>query len=976
MMGSARKNIKPNMDIKMLQLNAMCSRYAMDMCLSTALKKKADIILVSEPNKKMCADGTWYADPDRVAAIRILSKNIPVYSRMRCPGAVFIDLGDVAVISMYLSPNKSLREFESGLDRVSSWLRIPGKNVIVTGDFNAKSPLWGGDVFDRRGRLLTDWACANDLHILNDGLTPTFERGTYGSFLDLTLVSSQSLGRISGWCVLDVETLSNHRCISFVLARDTSARAPRLGGSYGWRYVQTRRAAVCEALCEELLISTRSDATALTNLTIRACQRTLRPRQNGRRTNAYWWTPTIAGLHKDCVRARRSLQRANRFPRDPVILPLQQAYKAARTNLKRAIVASKRTCWDNLCREVDGSPFGDAYRIVMRRYERTPPVLPAATVQGIVAALFPTHEPVRYEVFADQPCAPFGRDELISAASKIKPGKSGGPDGVPPDVIKLLASEYPDDVLRVMNRCLEAGEFPRVWKHGRLVLVRKNDKHDDAPSSFRPLCLLNVLGKLLEHLVLGRLCLELCESGGLSERQYGFRAGMSTIGACSRVVTLIREARSDGLLPALVLLDVRNAFNSASWKCILLALRSLNISPYIRRIIQSYLQERSVVINTAEGEQTFAVNSGVPQGSVLGPTLWNILYDGLLRAPMPAGAELVAYADDLALFVKGSHEEEVEDLVDCAMTSISRWMLTNQLQLAPEKTEAIVVSGRREIRPIVFNIQGRLVSPKREVRYLGIWLDHRLSFVPHVSEVSKKALKSTRAIARMMANRGSLGSDARRVLASVTTSILLYGVPVWGAALGSGAVEDLESVQRQAALRVCSAYRTVSKEAVLVLASMLPLKQLIAARMAQAEGQPRSLSLENALRQWQLRWNDSATGSWTRRLIPDIGPWLGRRHGLVDFHLTQVLSGHGCFGAYLCRMGLRTDALCEVCDVDDTAEHTFFLCTRWEAQRAQCYSCVGTLTPDTLVPTMLRGQMEWSAIQRFCKVALSLKNGV
>lgn len=180
-------------------------------------------------------------------------------------------------------------------------------------------------------------------------------------------------------------------------------------------------------------------------------------------------------------------------------------------------------------------------------------------------------------------------------------------------------------------------------------------------------------------------------------------------------------------------------------------------------------------------------------------------------------------------------------------------------------------------------------------------------------------------------------------------------------------------MQRQAALRVCSAYRTVSKEAVLVIASMLPLRQLGAARTAQADGQPKNTSMENALIQWQLRWRDATTGSWTRRLIPDLGPWLGRKHGLVDFHLTQVLSGHGCFGAYLYRMGLRADALCEVCDADDTAEHMFFWCSRWEALRAQCFTSVGTLTTDTLVPTMLRGQMEWSAIQRFCKDALSLK---
>lgn len=92
--------------------------------------------------------------------------------------------------------------------------------------------------------------------------------------------------------------------------------------------------------------------------------------------------------------------------------------------------------------------------------------------------------------------------------------------------------------------------------------------------------------------------------------------------------------------------DVKNAFNSARWDNIFLALNRLGVPAYVKRIIKNYLNNRQLMYNTEDGPQHYRITEGLPQDSVLGPLLWNIMYDALLKTSIPAGAEMVAFADN------------------------------------------------------------------------------------------------------------------------------------------------------------------------------------------------------------------------------------------------------------------------------------------------------------------------------------------
>ena len=184
---------------------------------------------------------------------------------------------------------------------------------------------------------------------------------------------------------------------------------------------------------------------------------------------------------------------------------------------------------------------------------------------------------------------------------------------------------------------------------------------------------------------------------------------------------------------------------------------------------------------------------------------------------------------------------------------------------------------------------------------------------------------------------------------STTQEVLLYGSEIWADAVKKQCHRKvLSAVQRTAALRVASSYRTVSLAAVLVISSTIPIDLLVLERRklwANKNGENRITKEEaraETILAWQERWQNETYGRWTARLIPELKAWLERKVGEVNFYITQFLSGHGYFQKYLNKMRKTEHPGCIYGDADDDdAEHTFFHCQRWLQERALLETRVG-----------------------------------
>lgn len=950
------------------------------MAMSFCRKNGRDIILASEPNLRRVSASGWYTDDNRDVAIAVINKNVKIYDRGKGTGYVWVDVGDYNIYSCYISPNVSKERAEFTLLELMKDLvaRSDGKPCVITGDFNAKSPEWGGDRHDDRGQMLGEWIATMNLVVHNDGKRPTLIRGQWFSYIDLTLSSASIADRLKGWKVEDEETLSDHQFITFRMEcekQENEIVDARTKGN-GWRTKSLIATVLRQSFLEELGKNQRKSCLNMVEALKIACDKHLpkKGRGNVRRRNVYWWNNDIAAARKECIQAKRKLTRLNATNKVEEIGEAKNIHNQKKKIYRHLIRKAKEAKWNQLVDEIENDQWGLGYQIVTKKLRLNPEQIALSVdfKRKIVDALFPRHPIQKWRFTRNCEVEKFTIDEMRSAVRKLKTGKAPGPDNIPVEVVKAVATEEGEEImLKIYNDLLCEGVFPKQWKQARLVLLKKPGKEGREPSDYRPLCLIDVLAKLYEQLILQKLKKELRNHGGLSTQQYGFQEGKSTIDAIERVLDLAQCANSGSTKAkkwcALVTFDVRNAFNSANWKNIMEALAEKGIPEYLRKVIGSYLSERS--IDLGEG-QVMQITSGVPQGSVLGPTLWNILYDGVLRLAIPREAVLVAYADDLALVVTEKYMENLVSTVEMTTIIISQWMRSKGLQLAPEKTEAVLLmGGRRPETEIFFMIDNVQLRPKSVIKYLGVDLDQRMSFGPHVMRTSAKAEAMTAMLARLMPNVRGPSPSKRKILAEVTNSIMMYAAPIWGPKATSiqKYADKLSSVQRKAALRICSAYRTISLDAAQVIAGIVPIDlRIIEAKRIRDRMCSKREARERSLSEWQTRWDVSTKGRWTHRLIPNIKRWLERRKqaGQVNYYLTQILSGHGDFRSYLYKMHRAEDDRCVYCSETDTAEHVFFECPRWNAPRRRLEMLVDEkITPDNLVEIMLRDHGNWRSVQ-------------
>jgi len=187
------------------------------------------------------------------------------------------------------------------------------------------------------------------------------------------------------------------------------------------------------------------------------------------------------------------------------------------------------------------------------------------------------------------------------------------------------------------------------------------------------------------------------------------------------------------------------------------------------------------------------------------------------------------------------------------------------------------------------------------------------------------------------------------------------------------------------AVRISSAFRTISDDAALVIAGQAPLCELVReakenraalageqadhSTKTEVKRRARMQSVDN----WQAAWDNSSKGRWTHQLIPSIEPWVNRKHGQVNFYLTQAVSGHGCFRSFLKRFGHDTEDGCPECGsgVVEDAQRVVFECRRFGYDRQIFMETTGArVQQETFVPLMLLKEANWEATAAYAASVL------
>jgi hypothetical protein len=184
-------------------------------------------------------------------------------------------------------------------------------------------------------------------------------------------------------------------------------------------------------------------------------------------------------------------------------------------------------------------------------------------------------------------------DEVREAIRGLKVSKAPGPNGIPNRALKQLPQRAVFLLAQIFNAVLLTHHFPTVWKHARVISMLKPGKDPALPSSYRPISLLDTIGKLSEKILLARILREVNERGPMRDEQFGFRPRHSTSLQLARLVERITRNSGEKRLTGAVFLDVAKAFDTAWIDGLLYKLTLLNFLSYIVHTISSYLRGRT-----------------------------------------------------------------------------------------------------------------------------------------------------------------------------------------------------------------------------------------------------------------------------------------------------------------------------------------------------------------------------------------------
>jgi len=151
------------------------------------------------------------------------------------------------------------------------------------------------------------------------------------------------------------------------------------------------------------------------------------------------------------------------------------------------------------------------------------------------------------------------------------------------------------------------------------------------------------------------------------------------------------------------------------------------------------------------------------------------MFDGIL----PERCTVVGLADDIALVTVAKTLEEVTHRCSLSIDTLMCWLADNGLSVAEHKMEAVLISSRKTVERATIRVGSTPIGTSATIKYLGVLIDHRLSFKTHLAYAAAKAYRSIADISRMMANTRGPKQHSRRIIATVVTSTILYAAPIW-----------------------------------------------------------------------------------------------------------------------------------------------------------------------------------------------------
>ena len=390
----------------------------------------------------------------------------------------------------------------------------------------------------------------------------------------------------------------------------------------------------------------------------------------------------------------------------------------------------------------------------------------------------------------------FNRCEIEKKLLNLKKSASPGPDNLWPRVLQSLADVLSAPLLIIYTRCLDERVVPADWRRAHITPIYKKGSKS-TPGNYRPVSLTSVLCKIMESIMRDAIVVHLTRYKLIRESQHGFMRGRSCLTNLLEYLEEMTKLLDSGKSVDIVYLDFAKAFDKVPIKRLISKCEGLGIGGNLLGWIHQWLSGRKqrVVLN-GEFSEWRPVGSGVPQGSVLGPTLFLIYINDIDNAVQFTSSVLKKFADDTkwGMVVENMHDRM---MFQQGLDNLMEW--SNEWQMLFNVEKCHIIHAGRNNNGFQYTMNGRTLDEVDSEKDVGVLL-HK-SFKPSF-QCARAAAKANAVLGQL--SRGISYRDSKTFISLYKTFVrphLEYCSQAWSP-WNKADIEVLEAVQRRAIMMV------------------------------------------------------------------------------------------------------------------------------------------------------------------------------